>query len=296
MPEVTVLMPAHNAERFIRRSVVSTLRALPEDSELVVGCDGCTDQTISVLDSIKDVRLRTIVFETNQGVAATLNKLVDATDSAIVSRMDADDICLPWRFRYQLEGLEPNELQFANVVHYRGQYTVPRPVAPYPIEGSIVPLLLLLENPFAHPTLTTTRRTLGRLGGYRNVPAEDYDLWVRAALEDVPIRRRPLATVLYRHHESQATTAVDANRRKSMSREMASAHRDLCKAVTGRDYGCWSALRDPSSASADEKADLKALCRYLSEQGEFRGRRDTRMLRRAIARVTQHNTVRSRVL
>ncbi|ASR01957.1 UDP-Glc:alpha-D-GlcNAc-diphosphoundecaprenol beta-1,3-glucosyltransferase WfgD [Gordonia rubripertincta] len=285
-------MPAHNVEKFIRWSVVSTLRALPDDSELVVGCDGCTDRTGSILDSIKDARLRCLVFESNQGVAATLNKLVDATDSEIVSRMDADDICLPWRFRYQLQGLASNELQFANVVHYRGPYAVPRPVVPYPIEGSIVPLLLLLENPLAHPTLITTRRTLTRLGGYRNVPAEDYDLWVRAVLDDVPIKRRPLATVMYRHHGSQATTAADANRRKSMSEEMASAHRDLCERVTGRRYSCWSALRNPSSASAEEKAELQALCEYLLEQGRTRGPRDMRMLHRAISRVTQHATAR----
>jgi hypothetical protein len=35
----------------------------------------------------------------------------------------------------------------------------------------------------AHPTMMTHRSTIMELGGYRDVVAEDYDLWLRALLE-----------------------------------------------------------------------------------------------------------------
>ncbi len=259
MPRVSVLMPAHNADQHILRAVKSTLRALPADSEIVVGCDGCTDKTELVLRAVDDSRLRVLVDSSKRGVAPTLNRLLDQSDSEIVARMDADDICLPWRFSYQLSNWRPTELQFANVVHFGDGYRLPRPVFPLRLEPRLSRVSLLFENAFAHPTLLTSRAVMNSLGGYRNVPAQDYDLWMRAALRSISIRRRGLPAVMYRHHRRQITGSIDANRQKSQSTMLAETHRMLCHNVLGLELECWRALRSEGVHGSEAGRDMALL-------------------------------------
>lgn len=101
MPRLSVIMPARNAAVHIRTALTSTLRALPPDAELVVLDDASDDDTEQILHEVPDSRLRVIRSESNLGVAESLNRLLDATDSQYVARMDADDVCFPWRFRVQ---------------------------------------------------------------------------------------------------------------------------------------------------------------------------------------------------
>ena len=102
MPELSVLLPARNAAGTIGRAVASTLRAMPSDSELVVGDDSSTDATAERAQEAAagDPRLRVLPIAPGEGgVARVLGQLMAATDSSLVGRMDADDVSLRGRFR-----------------------------------------------------------------------------------------------------------------------------------------------------------------------------------------------------
>ncbi|MBN8901933.1 MAG: glycosyltransferase family 2 protein, partial [Rhodospirillales bacterium] len=72
-PEISVLMPAYNAERYIRQSIHSVLSQTFEDFELLVVDDGSTDTTPEILASVRDPRLRVLRNATNLGVVGALN-------------------------------------------------------------------------------------------------------------------------------------------------------------------------------------------------------------------------------
>lgn len=101
MPRLSVLMPVYNSAATLPAAVKSTLRALPEDSELVILDDGSTDRTLALAQGFTDQRVR-VLSQSNAGVAAALNALLSASDSEFIARMDADDIVLPGRFGRQL--------------------------------------------------------------------------------------------------------------------------------------------------------------------------------------------------
>ena len=61
-------------------------------------------------------------------------QLLDYTDSAIVARMDADDICLPWRFTRQLAAVHRAPVVFSALVPFGGG-RIPVPGAPYRLDG-----------------------------------------------------------------------------------------------------------------------------------------------------------------
>lgn len=121
VPELSVIMPVFNGATTVETAVRSTLRAMPRDSELVVLDDASTDGTGAVVEAIGDRRVRLVRNSVNVGVGRAARELMECTDSRFVARMDADDVCLPWRFRSQLPAMRRGsvDILFAPVVRFR---------------------------------------------------------------------------------------------------------------------------------------------------------------------------------
>ncbi|RPE85243.1 glycosyltransferase involved in cell wall biosynthesis [Curtobacterium sp. PhB137] len=204
--ELSVLIPARNAAETIERSVLSTLRALPDDSEVVVLDDGSIDDTSERARGVKDRRLRVITSDSGSGVAAALNRLVDESSSRLIARMDADDVALPGRFKTQIAALSRSvDIVFGGVIHFGSKLRYPYPSPPFAISPAAFPIALLIENPVAHSTMVASRAVITDLGGYRECLAEDYDLWMRAAASGFRLSRLSNPVLGLRRHNGQVT-------------------------------------------------------------------------------------------
>lgn len=210
MPRLTVIMPVRDGAATIRTAVRSTLRALPSDGELHVMDDASSDGTASVLAGIADRRLHVHRAETPLGVARALGRLLDTTDSEFVARMDADDVVLPGRFARQRRALDRAgaAIGFGTVVEFSVSPRRARPPRPVGIDPEEFPLHLLLTNPVAHPAMIARRAALDELGGYREVPSEDYDLWLRASASGIRLHRSAMPSIAYRLHAGQVTAST----------------------------------------------------------------------------------------
>lgn len=235
MPELSVLMPVRNGAPTIGGSVRSTLAAMPSDSELLVMDDGSTDDTATILGDVADRRLSVLRHERSQGVAASLNELLTASDSVYVARMDADDIVLPWRFRYQRDGLRRAgaDAAFTTIAEIGTRPLPLSPHVPIGIDPRTFSVLLLLTNPVSHPTLFARRTAIEEVGGYRAVPAEDYDLWLRLAVARRPLARLAVPTLLYRRHPEQVTSSESWRRASWTDEQVQEAYGSLAHALTG---------------------------------------------------------------
>src|SRR5579862_3641768 len=107
-PQISVLLPVYNGERFILRSVQSVLAQTFDDFELIVVDDGSHDATNKILSEIKDDRIRIINNPRNIGIVGSLNKAMNEARGRYIARMDADDIALPTRFAKQKQFLDLN--------------------------------------------------------------------------------------------------------------------------------------------------------------------------------------------
>jgi glycosyltransferase involved in cell wall biosynthesis len=205
-------MTAYNASETIARAIKSTLHAMPKDAELVVHDDGSVDGTSAILDNISDSRLRRLPVVGNLGYARGRQRLVADTDSELIAVMDADDVTLPWRFQCQLPDLGRADAIVSPVVRFS---TDPLRVSlglPGPVTPRVVPFLLTFGCPLAHPTLLMKRSALSRVGGYRDVVAEDFDLYIRLISENFVITQGALHTVAYRNHSLQTSRKHGFNR------------------------------------------------------------------------------------
>src|SRR5437868_6051181 len=105
-PQVSVLMPVRDGERWLSTAIDSVLRQTLTDFELIVIDDGSVDRTPAILHShaTRDRRIRIVKLD-RQGVASALNRGLAEARAALVARIDADDLCAPNRLAKQAEFL-----------------------------------------------------------------------------------------------------------------------------------------------------------------------------------------------
>ncbi len=102
---ISILIPAYNAEAFIREALDSVARETRRPDEVIIVDDGSTDGTVEavrewMVGSDLDVKL---IQQAHRGVSAARNSALRHAQSEFVNFMDADDLALPNRLE-TLEG------------------------------------------------------------------------------------------------------------------------------------------------------------------------------------------------
>ena len=57
MPEITVLMPVRNGEKYIKNAIDSVLNQTLTDFEFLIIDDGSTDRTVKIIQDYADERI-----------------------------------------------------------------------------------------------------------------------------------------------------------------------------------------------------------------------------------------------
>ena len=104
-PLITVAMPVYNAGSYLRLAVMSIVAQTYQNWELLIIDDKSTDSSLENIADIQDPRVRILVGDCNQGLAARLNQAIDLAKGQFFARMDQDDISHPERFALQLQKL-----------------------------------------------------------------------------------------------------------------------------------------------------------------------------------------------
>lgn len=99
-PLVSILIPAYNAEAWIRHSIESALTQTYSRIEVIVLDDGSTDRTAAEADAFGD-RI-TVLRNSHQGANIARNLLTEAARGEWVQYLDADDYLLPNKIKDQI--------------------------------------------------------------------------------------------------------------------------------------------------------------------------------------------------
>lgn len=181
-PLVTIAIPVYNCERFIKQSITSVLNQTYKNFELIVTDDGSTDNTLGVLQSIHDPRLKVISDGENRGISYRLNQQIDLAHGFYFVRMDGDDLMFPNRVEEQLKFMQNHpEIDVcgskAVVIGDKNEILGMRGTAKSPQNIKDV----FLYGRFIHPTV------MGKIEWFRKwryrenmSGCEDLDLWIRS--------------------------------------------------------------------------------------------------------------------
>ena len=205
-PQVSVVIPSYNGERYIAEAAGSILAQTYTDLELVVVDDGSTDGTCAILRALADhdSRLR-LVEKSNEGLIATLNRGVAEARGRYIARLDHDDISRPTRIAAQSAFLDTNP-DFIGVGCL---------IENVDADGHVLARARIRHETLVHapaafpprqqwlygPTPMIRADALREVGGYRTqfLAAEDRDLcWRLGAIGR--LHRLPLVLVEHRIH------------------------------------------------------------------------------------------------
>lgn len=210
MPKVTYLVPTNRVDRFLRCALQSIDDDTYKDKSIVL-----VDNTMGEADAVElfveQLGLRTpiqVVHCTAAGVSQALNAGLRVISSEYVARMDADDLVAPNRTTLQVDSLEcaPQYVGLgssASVINslgvHIGRLSMPRISSIPEMRNS-----LRVENPYIHPSVMIRTKVLQEFG-YSEwaVNCQDWDLWIRLALQGKLLGNLPARLLSYRQHPEQ---------------------------------------------------------------------------------------------
>jgi glycosyltransferase involved in cell wall biosynthesis len=232
-PQISVVMPVHNALPYLDEAVQSILDQTCSDFEFVIYDDASTDGSSNRLQEWKrrDPRIRLFKGRANLGPAASSNEVVRHSSAPFIARMDADDISMPDRLERQLEMISTSSdigivASLSHDIDCEGRKLRPPSLWRLTRKSYL--------NPFAHGSMMFRRDLFDAIGGYR-VDCEfweDVDFVLRASEQSrILILPRPL--YCYRHSAS-STRLVSKQVRVENAFDL--MYRSLARVRQGRDY------------------------------------------------------------
>ena len=206
VPQISVVMAAFNAEKYVGAAVESILAQTFTDFELIAIDDGSTDNTLAILKSFTDCRVRVIDNSANFGLAKSLNVGIAKSTAPLIARQDADDLSVPTRLEKQVAFMTQNPdiallgtgrktmIKNGDVVPHKSKQVPPTFVA------------MLKSNLFVHGSVMIRKTILDKIGGYNEAfrECEDYNLWLRIT-KNHHVANLAEGLYIVRRHETRQT-------------------------------------------------------------------------------------------
>ena len=198
-PLVSVVMPLYNSAPTVLESLHSALNQTYRNLEILVVDDGSTDDGVTLVEQVRDPRVR-IIHQANRGLAGARNTGIRAACGALIAFLDSDDLWKPEKIKRHLEHLlnQPD----VGVTYSRSAFidANSRPLGIYqtPRLHHITPELILCRNPISNGSCVVLRREVldgirfeANLYGFTESywfddsfrQSEDIECWIRIAVQ-----------------------------------------------------------------------------------------------------------------
>ncbi len=205
MEEFSCLISCYYKEspKYLEQALKSIQNQTLPANEIVFVEDGeLTDELYSVIEKYSEyLPLKRVRISENKGLGNALNVGLNQCSYGIVLRMDTDDICFDDRFEKQILFFEKNpEIDicggWAIDIDQHGNQITERKV---PLDHEKIKKIIW-SCPIIHPTVGYKKDSLLKIGSYDTSieRRQDYELWIRAAYENLNFRNLDQFLIYYR--------------------------------------------------------------------------------------------------
>ncbi len=200
---VSIVLPVYNGARFLRQSIDSCLQQTYRNIELIVVDDGSEDNSVEIVESYQDDRIKLIRHPTNRKLPAALNAGFKHSSGAYLTWTSHDNYFAPTAIAEMVHFLEENphvRFVFTDDYFVDEANQILGVVRRGPAER--LPAESCLGGGFLY-----TRTVYEKVGSYneRTFLAEDYDYWLRVSVHfTLAHLDRPL--YYYRQHADSLTS------------------------------------------------------------------------------------------
>ena len=109
---ISIIMPAYNSGKYISDSIKSVIAQTYSDWELIITDDCSTDNTVKIIKSFSDSRIKLLKNKRNSGAAESRNYALRKARGRWIAFLDSDDVWLPEKLEKQLAFMKNNGYAF----------------------------------------------------------------------------------------------------------------------------------------------------------------------------------------
>jgi len=242
-PQVSVLMPVYNSEKYIREAIESMLNQIYTDFEFIIILDPSIDNSQAIIESYADPRIVLINNTERLGLPRSLNHGLAISRGEFVARMDADDISLPERLEKQVAFMNMHsEIGVCGTwIKYFGEKNL---VLAFPADDATIRCKLLFENNIAHPSVIIRRSIIVENNLFYNpafTEVEDYEFWRRCS-SYLSFANLGEILLLYRLHPAQAGKSDFVKQQRFAGLVRLEELKNLDPNVTPEEFGLHEAI------------------------------------------------------
>jgi len=185
-PEVSVVIPTYNSAPLLKRALESVVNQTYLNFEAIVINNFSTDNTIEVVNSFSDRRIKLINFNNEGVIGKSRNTGINESRGKWIAFLDSDDLWYPSKLEVCMEAVKnnPEAILFAHKlrnIHESGEVIGVNELGSMP--KNLYESLLFHGSRFATSSVVAKKSVLEEAGGFSERPdfagVEDYDLWLR---------------------------------------------------------------------------------------------------------------------
>ena len=90
--KISIITASYNYEKYIKSTIESVIAQTYTDWELIVIDDCSTDNSVEIIKSFDDERIKLVINETNLGLSKTLEKAVNLAQGDWIAFLESDDL------------------------------------------------------------------------------------------------------------------------------------------------------------------------------------------------------------
>ncbi len=219
MPLVSVVVPAYNVSKTIRDTIDSILKQTFSDFELIIINDGSTDNTLQVIEGVRDPRVQVYSYE-NGGLPEARNRGIKRATGEFITFMDADDLWTPDKLESQVAALQKNPaagLAYSWTCFMDSEGKSFSQDLPSYLEGNVYPQLLIGNFITSGSNVMLRASTVKSVGGFDPSlkSIEDWDYWLRVAAKWAFVVV-PHYQILYRQSATSMASKIDVMEKYSL--------------------------------------------------------------------------------
>jgi len=185
---ISVVIPTFNRQNTISYCLASVLAQTYKDIEVIVVDDCSMDNTVSIVNSYPDSRVRCLVLEKNSGAQTARNKGILEAKSDWIAFQDSDDEWVPDKLEKQVTVLAnadyyPWSLIYCNAYRFDKARGIKSLRLLPVVEGEDQYATLLQAPAPLYPTIITSKKALEKIGYLdEQVPSfQEWDTSIRLA-------------------------------------------------------------------------------------------------------------------
>ena len=110
---VSIIMPNYNSAKYVRDTINSVLNQTYQNWELLFVDDCSTDESVEIVRSFGDERIRIFSMKKNGGAALARNKAIDEANGRWIAFLDSDDLWIPEKLETQISFMQSNNVAFS---------------------------------------------------------------------------------------------------------------------------------------------------------------------------------------